>query len=264
MSSNGGNQNKIQNNKPKNFYLKVINDYYNKLFQKVIEIYGIHEYKEKGQKCSFYQLTKVERKKFINYISDISNNNDDFKNITQDFLFDPDSNMTRENLVYAIEKEENGYYLQKAKFVWRITLLLIIIQYIYLVFLDTKYKCVDNIIQNKDEKFWYCKDKKCKVESIDFDLEKFFRVLYLIVFDAVYLINQFYFLRNFNRKKLGNYNAILYQCFEYLLLIFIYIYDFFEDKICVESRIKNIFYKKKVLSFDLILLFIDIIKFIIK
>ncbi len=134
MSSNGGNQNKIQNNKPKNFYLKVINDCYNKLFQKVIEIYGIHEYKEKGQKCSFYQLTKVERKKFINYISDISNNNDDFKNITQDFLFDPVSNMTRKNLVFAIEKAENGYYLQKAKFVWIITLLLIIIQYIYIYF----------------------------------------------------------------------------------------------------------------------------------
>lgn len=204
------------------------------------------------------------RKKFLSYISDISNNNDDFNDITKNFLFDPKSEVTRDQLVVKLTKGDNKYYVQKAKFILRLKLYLIIIQYFYLFVLDIKNKCVDNLKDSNDKKFWYCEDEKCKVESIKFDWDKFLRIVYLFGFDLVYLVNQWHFLHDFQRRVLGNYNAQCYQLAEYLLIILIYSYDLFNDKICVESGIKNIFYKNKILSFDLILLFIDVLKFIIK
>lgn len=268
MNNKVGNQRnkQNQNKETKNFYCRVIKDYYNKLFEKVIQLYGKHEYKERKAEnlCSFSEFTKEERKGFLSYIGDISNYNDDFNKVTNEFLFDPKSEVSRDKLVIEIKNVENKYYLDKAKFVWKIKLFLIILQYIYIFFLDFKHNCVDNLKEAKDEKFWHCEDKKCKVELIFFDWDKILRVIYLFLFDMIYLLNQFDFLRNFDRKVLGDYNAQFYQCFEYLLIILIYSYDFFNEKICVESRIKNIFYKKKIFSLDLILLFIDIIKFIIK
>ena len=244
MNNNVGKQrnNQNQNNETKNFFCRIIKDYYNKLFEKVIQLYGNHEYKERKEEdlCSFSEFTKKERKEFLSYISDISNYNDDFNKFTIDFLFDPTSKISRDKLVIELTKDKNKYNLQKAKFNWIIKLFLIIIQYIYIFFLDLKHNCVDNLKEAKDEKFWYCEDKKCKVDLIIFDGDKLLRMIYLFAFDIIYLANQFDFLHNFKRKVLGDYNAQCYQCFEYLLIILIYSYDFFNDKICVESRIKNI------------------------
>ena len=216
MDNKVGNQrnNQNQNNETKNFYYRVVKDYYNKLFEKIIELYGNHEYKEReGENiCSFNAFTNVERKKFLSYISDISNNNNDFNNITKNFLFDPKSKITREQLVLEIKRNTNKYYLQKARFIWRLKLYLIIIQYIYLFFFNIKHKCVDNLKEAKDEKFWYCEDKQYKVESIIFDWDKLLRIIYLFGFDIIYLVNQFYFLHDFQRKVFGNFYA---QCYQY-------------------------------------------------
>lgn len=67
MSNNEGNQRNRQKqnnetkNETKNFYCRVIKDFYNKLFHKIIELYGVHEYTDKENVCSFYEFTDVER-----------------------------------------------------------------------------------------------------------------------------------------------------------------------------------------------------------
>ena len=93
-----------------------------------------HNYNEKEytiQYTSFYNFTDERKIKLINYISDIKNNNDDFKNITDNFLFDNNSIVTRERLIWKIRNEDNGYYLKKVKFNTLIKLVLVILQYIY-------------------------------------------------------------------------------------------------------------------------------------
>ena len=95
-------------------------------------------------------------------------------------------------------------------------------------------------------------------------MEKFFRLIYLLAFDVVYFVDQMKFLNNFERRNLGNITPIFYQYFEYFLIIMIYSSDFFNKSICINSRIENIYYKKNILNYDLILLFCDIMKKYIK
>lgn len=102
--------NENQNKAPKKFFCRIINDYYNKLFEKVLEVYGTHDYSETHNES----LSLYERKiKFIDYVSDISNHNNDFKNITYNFLLNPQSIIKRDRLTSEIRGKLMDIFLKK-------------------------------------------------------------------------------------------------------------------------------------------------------
>lgn len=272
------NNNSIQNNKinqegyKQNFYYKFIKDCVNKLFEKYIKICGNYKRNKtednKEPASSFYQFTNEQRNNFIHSISDISSNNDDFRDITNNYLFDPNSKVNRDNLIIEIRTKEGGYYLKKAKLIYKIKVFLIILKTIYLFLLNIENNCIDEVIEKNDENFWFCEIKemkKCKVVPVYFSFSKFLRIVYFCSFDLIYILYEIYFLNEFKRKSLGDLLLILYQFYRYVLIIIIYSFDFFNHKKCVNSgNDKNLFFKIKNYDFCNIKLIIDIIDFIFK
>ena len=108
-------------------------------------------------------------------------------------------------------------------------------------------------------------NKKFKVITIKTDAIWILKLIYFVVYDVVYFINVFYFLINFERKKLNKYIIIVYQSLGYICNGAIYFLLLTNKKNCVKSRNdKNIFYKENYMFEAVISMLFDIIKFFIK
>lgn len=141
------------------FCCRIIKDYAKKIFTSKINRYGdynITDY-ESIENQAFLNLDLERQNIFINNISDITNYNKDFANLTNEYIITPNSKANRNDLISFIRSYDKNYYYNKAIFVLSIKALLIIIEFILSIILTyPKYVCTSN----NDENFLICLEEE--------------------------------------------------------------------------------------------------------
>jgi hypothetical protein len=251
------------------FIVRLVADYLLKLFVNnniVYENDKIIAVKNNGETLA--QLDNPNKKKYIiDSLEEIRNYNDDFQRLTFEFITDINAIVNRLTLSVYIKNKSSGYFYKKAIFQFSIKILLILFQFILILIYQSKfYECKN--IPTDEEKFWKCeKYINCKVSKDNFNSNFVFytRIIYFVVFDILYIINEIVFLIKFRRFKFSLYVIIVYQITNYFTFIMIQIFIFFRKNNCIASENNpNLFYLNDNFSVDLILLIFDGIKSFIK
>ena len=199
------------NNKCIDCLKQFLGDFFYKLYDKNIMVdNSIGEEFGKNRE-TFIKLSINKRKQVVDSMSDIFDYNPDFNKIGIDYLVNQNQIISSQNLAELI-KEEHKYKYYKAFMIAVIKALLILSQLcISILFLYPKFDCIDSLKDPDDNKYWINSNKKCKVITIKTDAIWILKLIYFVVYDVVYFINVFYFLINFERKKLNKYIIIVYQ-----------------------------------------------------
>lgn len=221
--------NQIMNNNKCNKCRKCLklfsNDCFNKLFDKnIMAIDESQSFSRKNKKL-LIDMTLEQRKIVINSFGEILNYNSDFNEIAMNYLLDFSKTPIYENLFQLI-KSQYSYYYYKAIIIAVIKSLLILIQWItILITFYPKYECIDSPI-------------KIKFSIL------ILKLIYFLFFDFVYIINEFYFFKQFERIKLKKNLVVFYQIIGYIYNGIIYILIFFSNKNCANAREDNVFFIK--------------------
>ena len=179
-------------NKCKNCLKLFLNDCFNKLFDKNIMAIDEYESFSRSNKKLLIDMTLEQRKIVINSFGEILNYNSDFNEIAMNYLLDFSKTPIYENLFQLI-KSQYSYYYYKAIIIVVIKTLLILIQLItILITFYPKYECKDSPI-------------KIKFSIL------ILKLIYFLFFDFVYIINEFYFFKQFERIKLKKNLVVFYQ-----------------------------------------------------
>jgi len=218
------------------------NDCFYKLFNKNIMAIDETQLVARKNRKLLTDMTLEQRINVINSMDEIINYNSDFNGIIMNYLLDFRKIPNSEN-IFQLIKSQYSYYYYKALTIAIIKALLILIQLIIiLIIFYPKYKCIDSPIKIKYA-IWILK------------------LIYFLFFDFVYILNEFYFFKQFERIKFNKKLVVLYQTIAYILNGIIYFLIFFNNNNCDADNI--FFIKDKYLKIITSILF-DIVKFFIK
>ena len=218
------------------------NDCFYKLFNKNIMANDETQSVARKNTKLLTDMTLEQRINVINSMDEIINYNSDFNGIIINYLLDLRKIPNSEN-IFQLIKSQYSYYYYKALIIAIIKALLILIQLIIiLIIFYPKYECIDSPIKIKYA-IWILK------------------VIYFLFFDFVYILNEFYFFKQFERIKFNKKLVVLYQTIAYILNGIIYFLFFFNNNNCDADNI--FFIKDKYLKIITSILF-DIVKFFIK
>ena len=218
------------------------NDCFYTLFNK--NIMAIDETQSVARKNTklLTDMTLEQRINVINSMDEIINYNSDFNGIIMNYLLDFTKKPNSEN-IFQLIKSKYSYYYYKALIIAIIKALLILIQLIIiLIIFYPKYECIDSPIKIKYA-IWILK------------------LIYFLFFDFVYILNEFYFFKQFERIKFNKKLVVLYQTIAYILNGIIYFLIFFNNNNCDAD---NIFFIKDKYLKIITSIYFDIVKFFIK
>ena len=233
--------------KDKNKCKKCLNFFFNdcfyKLFNKnIIAIDESQSYARQNNKL-LTDMTLEQRIFVINSLDEIINYNSDFHEIIMNYLLDFRKIPNRQNCFQLI-KSQYSYYYYKAIIIAIIKSLLILIQLIIiLITFYPKYECIDSLIKIKYA-IWILK------------------LIYFLFFDFAYILNEFYFFKQLERKKFNKKLVVFYKIIAYILNGIIYFLIFFNNNNCDNADIV-FFIKDKYLKIITSILF-DLVKYFIK
>ena len=178
---------------------------------------------------AFEELTLEQRINTGYGTEDIENYSIDLKNITKIYSYDYENVANINQLIPYIKSFKHGYNYYKQIFISIIKNILIILQLVFILYYNyPKHICIENEIDKNDEKYWICSNEigKCKVKEIIFDEEGILRIIYLLFFDLIYIIQDLKFAITLKKKSSNLYIVIIYPIFEYLILLIIYFFLF--------------------------------------
>ena len=215
------------------------NDCFYKLFNKNIIAIDESQSLARQNKKLLTDMTLEQRIIVINSMDEIINYNSDFNEIIMNYLLDFRKIPNSQNFFQLI-KSQYSYYYYKAI----IKSLLILIQLIIiLITFYPKYECIDSQIKIKYA-IWILK------------------LIYFLFFDFAYILNEFYFFKQLERKKFNKKLVVFYQIIAYILNGIIYFLIFFNNNNC--DNADNVFFiKDKYLKIITSILF-DLVKYFIK
>ena len=215
------------------------NDSFYKLFNKNIIAIDESQSLARQNKKLLTDMTLEQRIIVINSMDEIINYNSDFHEIIMNYLLDFRKIPNSQNFFQLI-KSQYSYYYYKAI----IKSLLILIQLIIiLITFYPKYECIDSQIKIKYA-IWILK------------------LIYFLFFDFAYILNEFYFFKQLERKKFNKKLVVFYQIIAYILNGIIYFLIFFNNNNCDNADIV-FFIKDKYLKIITSILF-DLVKYFIK
>ena len=219
------------------------NDCFYKLFNKNIIAIDESQSLARQNKKLLTDMTLEQRIIVINSMDEIINYNSDFNEIIMNYLLDFRKIPNSQNFFQLI-KSQYSYYYYKAIIIAIIKSLLILIQLIIiLITFYPKYECIDSPIKIKYA-IWILK------------------LIYFLFFDFAYILNEFYFFKQLERKKFNKKLVVFYQIIAYILNGIIYFLIFFNNNNCDNADIV-FFIKDKYLKIITSILF-DVVKFFIK
>ena len=206
-------------------------------------------------------LTSDKKQLIFESFADIYNFNHDFSILTIKFLIESNEPKNVETLINFISMLHSGYYLIKAIIMLLLKLILMILLLSLSILLI--YPKNENI--NVNEKDYYIFEiKKYKI-SIKITPEIVLRIIIFFIFDLNFIIGEILFLRKFERKKIRpKYFLLFLQIIKYILNAIIYINKLLPLKKKNLDYDETIFYKNNYIIEILLLLIIDLLKFIIK
>ena len=219
------------------------NDCFYKLFNKNIIAIDESQSLARQNKKLLTDMTLEQRIIVINSMDEIINYNSDFNEIIMNYLLDFRKIPNSQNFFQLI-KSQYSYYYYKAIIIAIIKSLLILIQLIIiLITFYPKYECIDSPIKIKYA-IWILK------------------LIYFLFFDFAYILNEFYFFKQLERKKFNKKLVVFYQIIAYILNGIIYFLIFFNNNNCDNADIV-FFIKDKYLKIITSILF-DLVKYFIK
>ena len=215
------------------------NDCFYKLFNKNIIAIDESQSLARQNKKLLTDMTLEQRINVINSLDEIINYNSDFNEIIMNYLLDFRKIPNSQNFFQLIKSQYNYYYYKAI-----IKSLLILIQLIIiLITFYPKYECIDSPIKIKYA-IWILK------------------LIYFLFFDFAYILNEFYFFKQLERKKFNKKLVVFYQIIAYILNGIIYFLIFFNNNNCDNADIV-FFIKDKYLKIITSILF-DLVKYFIK
>ena len=232
------------NNKYKKCLDMLFNDCFYKLFDKNIMVDDEFHLSARKNKLSLTNIPLVQRIIVIDSMREILNYNSDFNEIGINFLLDL-RNIPNISNIHKFIKSQYRYYYYKAIVIAIIKTLLIIIQLIFsIIIFYPKNGCINSPIEIK----------RCEVCCL--------KLVYFFFFDLFYIINEFYFFKEFERIKMNKNTVVFYQILGYICNGIIYLLILFSKKNAREDD--NAFYKKDNYIEIIISMLFDVIKFFIK
>ena len=237
--------NKIRdNNESKKCLDMLFNDCFYKLFDKNIMVDDEFHLSARKNKLSLTNMPLVQRIIVIDSMREILNYNSDFNEIGINFLLDL-RNIPNISNIHKFIKSQYRYYYYKAIIIAIIKTLLIIIQLIFsIIIFYPKNGCINSPIETE----------RCELCCL--------KLVYFFFFDLFYIINEFYFFKEFERIKMNKNTVVFYQILGYICNRIIYLLILFSKKNAREDD--NAFYKKDYYIEIIISMLFDVIKFFIK
>ena len=226
--------NQIRNNNDEECCKLLVNDFFDKLFDKYIITNDALSSTARRNDSSLKTMSLEQIITLRDSLKEIFDYNHDFNEIATNFFLDSNQTPNFENLVKFIKGHK--YYYYKAIFFAIIKTLLIIMQ------------LISSLI------IFY---PRCTLFCL--------KILYFSAFDLFYIINEFYFLKNFERKKYKKRYVIIYQILSYIFNGIIYLLILFNNKNNDNAEKDDIvFYKKDNIIEIIISMFFDVVKYFIK
>ena len=240
------NNQKRDNNECKECCKLLVNDCFDILFDKYIITNEKLSLMARSNESLIKTMSLEQIIALRDSLKEIFDYNHDFNEISMNFFFDSKQKPNFENLVKFIKGHKCYYY--KAIFFAIIKTLLIIMQ------------LISSIIIFYPKNGFFNSPFEIKRRTV-FCL----KILYFLFFDLFYIINEFYFLKNFERKKYKKRNALIYQILGYICNGIIYLLILFNNKNNDNAEKDDIvFYKKDNIIESIISMFFDVVKYFIK
>ena len=156
-------------------------DCFYKLFNKNLMVLDKSQLVNRNNLKKLNDMTLEQRIAVIDSLDEIINYNWDFNKIIINYLLDSSKKPNNQNLVQVI-KTQYKYYYYKAIIIAIFKSLLILTQLIIiLITFFQKYECIDSPIKIKYT-IWILK------------------LIYFLLFDFLYILNEFYFFKQFEKK----------------------------------------------------------------
>ena len=170
------------------------------------------------------QLTEDERTKLFESLEEVSAIDKNFIHLKTDYVIHSihsGFNLNMGDFKEYVKSANSGYYYLKDKFLLFIKALLMIPQIIIILrLLYPKHICIEEAINEGDKKFWGFDDKFYKVIDIENYGEIILRALIFII-DVIFLIYEFYILKNLERIKANVCLIITLQLTKLICLVII-------------------------------------------
>ena len=234
------------NNECKGCCTLLVDDFFDTLFDKYLIAFDDFTLSSRINKSMLKTLSLKRIIDIRDSLKEIFDYNHDFNEIAMNFFLDSSQKPNFENLVKFIKGHK--YYYYKAIFFAIIKTLLIIMQLISSLIIFYPKNGVFNSLFEFKRGTVFC-----------------LKILYFLFFDLFYIINEFYFLKNFERKKYKKRNALIYQILGYICNGIIYLLILFNNKNNDNAEKDYIvFYKKDNIIEIIISMFFDVVKYFIK
>ena len=247
-------------------YLKMLfKDCFHKLYDKNIMTQGTSIKSLKKNEKLFNEITIDNRIAIMSATQEIWSHNPDFTEIGINYIVDSDKIINSRNLYNYVKNYDDEYYFYKALSTTIIICLLIIIQSLFsIIAFYPKYKCIDVPIESFEKRYWINSGKFFKVVEKKIIILLLLKIVYFILFEGAYIINELYFFKNFERIKVNKKIVLIYQTFGYILTGVFYVFKLIDKNNCINSmNDKNIFYKDYNLLEIILSIFFDLTKFLI-
>lgn len=254
----------INNNSNEPGFLKALIVYcYNKMIKN--EIFRYEEINQEIiiSKKTASEMDQDEKDLILLSLEEISSYSKDFEYLRAEFAFKTSQSINLKNFQKFIINEKKGFYYKMAflSFIFRCLLLIFQILILFLIKYP-KNLCIENEIEETDNKFWFYEDKKCKVKVIKHDIYLYLEIMNYIL-DAFFLVCELLFLLKLERKTMKKYLIICCQLVKYLISENMIVLDYYTGNYCDNSKYnKNLFFiKNNVL--EIISIIYEFLKFFI-
>ena len=219
---------------------------FNKIFDKRIMIDDSNNLAFKYNLLSLRDMPFERRIKVGKSMNEILKYNKDFSDIGFNYIFLLGLTPNFEKLRQYIKNQQVFYY-HKAVFVVIIKTLFILLHLIIsIIIFYPKSGIVDS-----------------KFNILNSEILRL-KLIYFLFFDLFYIMNEFYYFKNFERIKFRRNIVVLYQTIGYIFNGIIYILVISNKKNYVPTKENNNFFSKLIYNLEFVLLLFDLIKFNIK
>lgn len=219
---------------------------FNKIFDKRIMIDDSNNLAFKYNLLSLRDMPFERRIKVGKSMNEILKYNKDFSDIGFNYIFLLGLTPNFEKLRQYIKNQQVFYY-HKAVFVVIIKTLFILLHLIIsIIIFYPKSGIVDS-----------------KFNILNSEILRL-KLIYFLFFDLFYIMNEFYYFKNFERIKFRRNIVVLYQTIGYIFNGIIYILVISNKKNYVPTKENYNFFSKLIYNLEFVLLFFDLIKFNIK
>ena len=191
---------------------------------------------------SINALSPIDQDILFESLDEVSAIYGSFEKIKSKYLYNATTNVSINNFKEYVKSYESGYYYLKAFILYFIRLLLLIEQIIITIrFYYPKYICTEEPFDERDKKFWVWHDQKLNVIELETSRELSLRSL-IFTADAMFIICEFFVLKNLQRIKMSLFYVILAQLTKFICILIIIVPDF-SRKYCENSLDdENLFY----------------------